>query len=401
MSQGLFSAADKVDQAFLFIFGVSVAILVLITLCMIWFVYRYHHTRNPHATDIKGNVAAEITWTVIPTILVMAMFWYGWTSYKALRSVPADAMKVKLTARMWSWVFEYENGKRTSVLTVPKERAVRLDMTSVDVIHSFFVPAFRIKIDTVPGMETYAWFESSRTGTFDILCAEYCGLRHANMLSTVEVVEKDAFEKWYNSTDDADEEVRKVLDTHGCLGCHSMDGSEVAGPTLKDLFGKDRNVLINGQKKTIPADEGYMRRAILEPEVEVLEGHEPSMPPYKDVLPEKDMDLIMKYLTGGAKRDLNVGRKLMEAEGCLSCHSTDGSEIAGPTLQNISGRKVVLKNGSEVTADDAYLKEAIIEPEKQMVKGYDNIMPPYPQLKEEDVKAMIDYMHSLSGGHAQ
>ena len=127
--------AAQVDQVFLLIFGVSTAILILITALMVWFVIRYHHTRHPKAADIRGNVLAEVVWTIIPSILVMGMFYYGWDSFKALRSVPADAMRVQVTARMWSWVFEYENGKRASTLYVPLDRAVRLDMTSVDVIH--------------------------------------------------------------------------------------------------------------------------------------------------------------------------------------------------------------------------------------------------------------------------
>lgn len=395
MTPSITQAAAQVDQAFLFIFGISAAILVFITILMIWFVYRYHHTRHPQAADIDGNVTAEIIWTVIPVLLVMAMFWYGWTSFKALRSVPAGAMPVKVTARMWSWVFEYENGKRASTLYVPQNRAVRLDMTSVDVIHSFFVPAFRIKIDTVPGMRTYAWFEATRGGSFDILCAEYCGLRHANMLSTVEVMEPDKFAAWYAGDDGTDKEIMALLDTHGCVGCHSLDGSPGAGPTLKGLYGAQRTVVDKTGKHAVTADEPYLRRAVREPEAEVVDGYE-VMPAYGQELPDQDLDRIIRYLTGGAKRDLARGRQLMEAEGCLSCHSTDGSEIAGPTLQGIVGRKVVLKDGTTIIADDAYLREAIEQPTRRLVNGYEPVMPEYTQLSPEDLEAMLEYMHALS-----
>ena len=398
MTPPITNVAAQVDQVFLLIFGVSAAILLLVTVLMVWFVIRYHHTRHPQAADIRGNVLAEVVWTVIPTILVMGMFYYGWTSFKALRSVPADAMQVRVTARMWSWVFEYENGKRASTLFVPVDRAVRLDMTSVDVIHSFFVPAFRIKMDTVPGMRTYAWFQAKRTGTYDVLCAEYCGLRHANMLSTVEVMEPDDFRQWYESSAQGDEAAVGLLESYGCLGCHSLDGSEEMGPTLLNIYGARRSVIDANGTREIHVDEAYLRRAIVDPDAELVAGFE-GMPAYKEDMPQADLDAIVGYLSGGAKRDLEQGRKLMEAEGCLSCHSTDGSEVAGPTLKGIFGRTVKRADGTEVKADDRYLKEAILDPEKFIVVGYDPIMPSYGHLTEDDVQAMIDYMHLLSEDH--
>ena len=398
MTPPITAVAAQVDQVFLLIFGVSAAILLLVTGLMVWFVIRYHHTRSPKAADIRGNVLAEVIWTVIPTILVLGMFYYGWTSFKALRSVPADAMRVRVTARMWSWVFEYENGRRASTLYVPVDRAVRMDMTSVDVIHSFFVPAFRIKMDTVPGMETYAWFQAGRTGTYDVLCAEYCGLRHANMLSTVEVMEPEAFRQWYESSARGDEAAVGLLESYGCTGCHSLDGSEEMGPTLLNIYGARRTVNdVNGTREII-VDEPYLRRAIVEPDAELVVGFE-GMPSYKEEMPQRDLDVILGYLTGGAKRDLDKGRQLMEAEGCLSCHSTDGSEVAGPTLKGIFGRTVKRADGSEVEADDQYLREAILDPEKFIVVGYDPIMPSYGHLSEEQVQAMIDYMHLLGADH--
>ena len=398
MTPSITAAAAQVDQTFLLIFGVSAAILAGITVLMVWFVIRYHHTRHPEAADIRGNVWAEVLWTLIPTVLVMGMFSYGWGSFKALRSVPADAMRVQVTARMWSWVFEYENGRRASTLRVPVDRPVRLDMTSADVLHSFFVPAFRIKMDTVPGMQTYAWFQAQRTGEYDVLCAEYCGLRHANMLSTVEVMTEEDFLAWYEGAAAGDDEAIGLLESYGCTGCHSLDGSELAGPTLMGIYGAKRTVVDANGTREIVVDEGYLRRAILEPDAELVVGYE-GMPAYKEEMSQRDLDVIIRYLTGGAVRDLDRGRALMESEGCLSCHSTDGSEVAGPTLKGVVGRKVRRADWTEATADDAYLREAILDPEKFLVVGYDPIMPSYGHLSEEDVQAMIDYMHSLSDGH--
>jgi cytochrome c oxidase subunit 2 len=167
------------------------------------------------------------------------------------------------------------------------------------------------------------------------------------------------------------------------------------GPTLLNIYGAQRRVVdANGTREAF-VDEAYLRRAIVEPDAELVEGFE-GMPSYKEEMPEQDLDAIIKYLTGGAKRDLDRGRQLMEAEGCLSCHSTDGSEIAGPTLKNIVGREVEMADGSRMAADDQYLIEAILDPEKFIVVGYDPIMPSYEHLTEDELQAMLDYMHSLS-----
>jgi len=171
------------------------------------------------------------------------------------------------------------------------------------------------------------------------------------------------------------------------------------GPTLQGIYGAERTVTGQGGTRTLIVDQDYLRRAILEPSVEIVVGQDDTMPSYAQDMSDKDLNLILRYLTGGASRDLERGRQLMEAEGCLSCHSTDGSEIAGPTLKNIVGRVVRLKDGTEVVADDTYLREAILDPEKRMVGGYDPIMPGYEHLGEDEVQAMLDYMHSLSDGH--
>jgi cytochrome c oxidase subunit 2 len=231
------------------------------------------------------------------------------------------------------------------------------------------IPAFRIKMDTVPGMQTYAWFQAQRKGVYDVLCAEYCGLRHSNMLSTVEVMTEEDFRAWYEGAAAGDDEAVGLLESYGCTGCHSLDGSELAGPTLMGIYGGKRTVTDATGTREVVVDEGYLRRAILEPDAELVMGYE-GMPAYKEEMSQRDLDVIIRYLTGGAVRDLDRGRMLMESEGCLSCHSTD-----------------------------AYLREAILDPEKFLVVGYDPIMPSYDHLSEEDVQAMIDSMHSLSDGH--
>ena len=165
-----------VDNVFLYILVICVFLLGLITFLMVYFVIRYRQEKHPHPADIEGSTWLEIIWTVIPTLLVLTMFYYGLTGFEFLKKVPPGAMMVKVIARQWSWLFEYENGIKDTELRVPVGKPVKLVLTSQDVIHGFYAPAFRIKQDAVPGMETYLWFQPTETGTFDVICSQYCGL---------------------------------------------------------------------------------------------------------------------------------------------------------------------------------------------------------------------------------
>ncbi len=395
------SPVQQVDLAFYVIFGVSAVMLLGITATMLWFVWRYDHRRNPVATEIPGSVLAETAWTLIPTLIVMALFYYGWAGYKALRTVPADALEVGVKARMWSWIFEYPNGKRSSVLYVPAGKPVKLDMTSVDVIHSLYIPAFRIKMDTVPGMQTYAWFKTDGPGEFDILCAEYCGLKHANMLSVVKAVEPDEFRKWLESSEAPGGKGRALLDAYGCISCHSLDGSPGPGTTFKGLYGAERVVVLgDGSKRKVIVDEAYLRRALKDPNAELVEGFEPIMPSTEGVVPEQDFEDMIAWFMHGNGLTREEGRRLMEQEGCLSCHSTDGSVVAGPTFKNLWGSEVdVLVDGvpKRVKVDADYVRESIVAPQKKLSKGWDPLMPGYDSFTPEQMEAMMDYMRSLSG----
>ncbi|MGE4292930.1 MAG: cytochrome c oxidase subunit II [Desulfovibrio sp.] len=397
------TAVQQVDRAFVIIFGISVVLLVGIVGAMLWFVWRYQRKKHPQAADIKGNGLLEAVWFVLPTLIVLGMFWFGWTSYEALRSVPADAMQVEVTGRMWSWAFEYPNGKRSAELVVPVGQAVKLELTSTDVIHSFYVPAFRIKVDTVPGMRTYAWFRAEEEGEFDVLCAEYCGLKHANMLSVVRSVSHDAFEKWYNGAAPAaakgGPDPLEVFEAQGCTGCHSLDGSELVGPTLKNIWHRETEVVeADGKERGVVADEAYLRKAILEPGAEVVKGYDDIMPPYEGVVSDDELRAMLNWMKGAATPAPPRGRDIAENEGCLSCHSTDGTVIAGPSFKGLAGSDIeVLDDGKEqtVTADPAYLHESIVAPEELIRKGFDPMMPAYDYLAPQDVDALVEYIESL------
>jgi cytochrome c oxidase subunit II len=195
---------NSVDGTFLFTLIVSVFFLVLITVLMIFFVIKYSRKRNPKGTNIHGNMGLEIAWTGIPTILVLIMFWYGWQGYKEMVTIPEDAMPVNVTAQMWKWSFEYEDGKKTDSLYVPVNKPIKLILHSNDVNHSFFIPAFRLKKDVFPNRERVAWFIAKETGEYDIACTEYCGLNHSYMYSKIIVMNEDEFKNWMYSMNDED-----------------------------------------------------------------------------------------------------------------------------------------------------------------------------------------------------
>ena len=185
-----------VDNTFIFIVAVCVFFLVLITILMITFVIKYNRKKNKKAVNIHGSVSLEITWTVVPTLLVLIMFWMGWTGYEAMRDAPKNSMIVDVYAQMWSWSFKYSNGVTTDTLYVPLNRPIKVLLHSRDVDHSFYVPAFRVKKQVLPSRTNTAWFLPTKVGTYEVFCAEYCGLRHSYMYSAVVVMPQNEYYAW-------------------------------------------------------------------------------------------------------------------------------------------------------------------------------------------------------------
>ena len=186
-----------VDLAFWYILGISLLLLVGITAVMIYFVIRYRRSKHPDPVDIRDNLNLEVVWTVLPTLIALTMFWVGWQSYIGLRNVPEDALEIDVAGQMFSWVFMYPNDKETeNELVVPLGKAIKLNIESWDVLHSFSVPSFRIKVDAVRGMPTYAWFMADKEGEYDIFCAEYCGVAHSNMLAKLRIVPEQEYQAW-------------------------------------------------------------------------------------------------------------------------------------------------------------------------------------------------------------
>lgn len=190
---------EQVDQTMLLILGVSFALLGIIVVAMFYFLYKYNSKRNKKTEDIHGNTALEVIWTVVPTLLVLVLFFYGWIGFENMRDIPEDSMPVKVNAQMWKWSFEYENGKKSDTMYVPAGKNIRANIYSIDVNHSFYIPAYRVKEDAVPGRENRLWFQAQEPDKLVITCAEYCGLDHSIMMTYLVVLPEDEFIKWYNT----------------------------------------------------------------------------------------------------------------------------------------------------------------------------------------------------------
>lgn len=403
MNPSLITTQEAIDPIFIFIIGVSLVMLLGIAIAMIYFLIRYHHSRQPEpASDVDHNLGLEVVWTVVPTLIVLVMFYYGWAGFLALRNVPEGAFEVSATARMWSWTFEYPGGQTSDRLRVPVGRPVKVNLKAVDVLHAFYVPAFRVKRDMVPGMASNVWFTAPEPGSYDIFCAEYCGVGHADMITTVEAMPPAEFEHWLRQ-EEAPQTAdlgRQLLARHGCLGCHSLDGSKMVGPSFKGLAGRETTVLKDGAEQTVASDRDYIERSILQPGAEVVKGFPPVMPAYEGRIPAEELQQMVDYLAGvlPEAKPKPDGGTLVQQNGCLGCHSTDGSVRVGPTFKGLFGQQRQVRTGGDlrtVTADRAYLEHSIREPVADVVEGFQPMMPPYGQLSAEQVEAMVDYLEQL------
>lgn len=297
--------ASKVDGLLLVITFISIFFFVLISAVLIYFAVKYRRRSDDEETPyITGNQTLEIIWTVIPSILLILLFVYGFVVYKDMRTPPKDAVDITVTGKQWLWTFEYYNGKKTlNELYVRLNRPVRMVMRADDVIHSFFVPAFRVKQDLMPGRYTQLWFTPTKIGTFDIFCAEYCGTGHSKMLGKVIVLSPEAYDIWEKGVAvDGGEAVaslppaelgEKLYKGKGCNACHSVDGSVVIGPSFKGLYEREGE-LEDGASYT--ADENYIMQSILEPQEQIVKGFQPVMPSFKGILSDAEITAIIAYI---------------------------------------------------------------------------------------------------------
>lgn len=296
--------ASQLDAVFWYVHITSLVISVGVLAAAIWFIYKYRRKSEDDVTPvITHNSALEVTWSVIPLILVLISFGWGFKAFQEFRTIPDDAYEVNVTAQKWTWQFSYSNGASTvGELHVPANRPVKLTMTSRDVIHSFYVPDYRIKQDVVPNRYTELWFNATETGESVVFCAEYCGTDHSNMMATVIVHEQDEFEDWLASNSGGasrpsdlslPEWGEQVAQQYACMTCHVPDGSGQA-PSWNGLFGSTEN-LADGS--TVEVDENYIRESILEPNAKIVEGYsEGLMNTYQGTLNEEQITAIIEYI---------------------------------------------------------------------------------------------------------
>lgn len=294
------------NTAFFFIGGVSLILLTGLTATMLFFIFRYDRKKNKVASQIEGNTFLEVTWTVIPIILALTMFYFGWKGWLPTTKPPKDSMNITSTARMWNFSFLYGNGKQSPDLIVPVNTPVKIKLVSLDVIHSLFIPAFRIKSDIIPGREKMMWFLPQIEGEYDLYCAEYCGLRHSYMKAKVKVLSKEKFNSFYSDTSSVIIAAKKstpgseglaIMIAQGCLACHSTDGSKIVGPSYLHLYGRQEVVIRNGVESTITVDDDYIKRVIYDPSYSNVKGYPKGlMPVYKGRLTDEDIVKIIAYL---------------------------------------------------------------------------------------------------------
>ena len=325
LPQQVSEGGQQVDWLFHFILWISVFFFALIVILMVVFVARYMRRpgRLPEASA-NHSTALELTWTAIPLVIVIVIFYFGFKGFIAMATPPADAYKIDVLGRKWNWEFTYPNGHSDPDLHVPVDRDVLLVLTSQDVIHSLYIPDFRLKKDAVPGRYTKAWFRATTPGDYGVFCAEYCGTGHSDMLANCTVHPPGEFEKWLEGADPlkklTEEEYvayaqdpgafikahpdlkgletpammgAKLYQKKGCKQCHSIDGSAGTGPSFKGIFG-ETHALQGGAQVVV--DENYIRESVLEPMAKVRAGFQAVMPTYQGRLKDREIGALIAYI---------------------------------------------------------------------------------------------------------
>ena len=300
--------ASHVDGLLFFIVGVTGFFALLVVTLVTFFAIRY---RRRHAAEIgvavHGALALEITWTIIPLILALMMFYWGAVVYFDMARPPRNAMEIYTVGKRWMWKFQHVTGQREiNELHVPLNTPVKLLIGSEDVIHSVYVPAFRVKMDAVPGKTTTLWFTPTKPGRYHLFCAEYCGQRHSGMIGWVEVMEPAAFQTWLAGgpapTNMADAGQKLFADL-ACVTCHRND-DEGRGPSLQGIFGKEVRLAGGG---TIVADEAYVRESIVNPQAKLVAGFQPLMPTFQGLVTEEQLNQLIAYIKSLATKPPGAG----------------------------------------------------------------------------------------------
>src|SRR5437660_1512301 len=289
------TTAGGVDALFIFLLTLCGLMAIMIFIMILVFAAKYRRSRGREAEQIEGSNALELTWSGVPLLIFMGIFVWGAAIYFKERTPPQDSAEIYTVAKQWMWKFQHMEGQREiNELHVPIGRDVKMIMTSQDVIHSFFIPAFRMKQDVLPGRYTVAWFRATKSGTYHLFCAEYCGTQHSGMLGSIVVQEPAQYEAWMNggTTGPLSATGEKIFAELGCVTCHRPD-TQGRGPTLQGVFGKP--VLLE-DGRTVAADENYVRESILDPGAKVVKGFKPVMPTFQGLVSEEQLNALVAYV---------------------------------------------------------------------------------------------------------
>ena len=293
--------AEGVDSLYAFLLIASFISCVFVIGGLIWFAVQYRRRREGEKTAyIAHNTALEFLWSFIPFVIFMVVFVWGWIIFHQLRTMPENALEVAVTAQKWNWNFTYKNGRRVADLTVPVNQDVKLLMTSKDVLHSFYVPAFRNKQDVIPGRYTALWFNAQHEGTYNLFCTEYCGDQHSSMIAKVNVVSRERFDEFlatepYKGLTPV--QIGQKVYSGACIACHGLTNTAAdkakIGPTFYQVFGRNEQ-LADGS--TVTVDENYVRKSILQPQAQLVKGYQPVMPTYAGQLQEEEILGLIEFL---------------------------------------------------------------------------------------------------------
>jgi len=424
-------AAD-VDWLHNLITDLSVFFTAAICGAMIYFAIKYRKRNGKHheTPRIMGSHLLEIIWTVVPTIICIYIAYYGIAIYREMRAINGTPIIINTVASQWKWDFTYENGKtfnnNESEIVVPVGQPVKFVLQAKDVLHSFFVPAMRVKRDAVPGTYTFTSFTPIKTGEYPVYCAEYCGKDHSNMMARLKVVSQAEYDRWLldDSAKLAAQKMtpielgRTLFKTKACNSCHSLDGKPGVGPSWLKLYDR-KGKFDDGSEYT--ADDNYIRESIIEPNKHIVAGFQPNMmPSFAGQLSDAEINGVIAYMrtldgsqpvapeTAPAAvvavdltkmSPVERGKHYFETKLCITCHSLDGSKLIGPSFKDIYGRKenvVVGDKTVEIVVDDAYIKESILNPMAKVVEGYPPAMPPYQgQLDDAAVDDIIEFLKTV------
>jgi cytochrome c oxidase subunit II len=291
------TVASRVDNLYFFMIAVSAFFAVLVTLLVVIFAIKYRRRHPAESGEpIHGSLALELIWTGIPFVIAMVMFVWGASVYFAIARVPAEALDIYAVGKQWMWKFQHREGQREiNELHVPVNTPVRVLITSEDVLHDLYFPAFRVKMDAIPGRYTQLWFNATKVGTYHIFCAEYCGTRHSGMIGRVHVLGQEDYQAWLSGTTTGEslaQRGEKLFTQLACITCH-QPGAAVRGPVLNGLWGKSVS-LTNGN--TVTFDASYVRESILNPTAKIVQGYLPIMPTFQGQVSEEQLLALTEYI---------------------------------------------------------------------------------------------------------